>query len=134
VKDTTGTGRAGEFLAAYLLETFGVEVHHVDRDGADLWCRVGGGLSTVQVKTSSAPRLSNKTTVSPRYEFHTPETAVDWFCFVALDCRLILMRRADMVGSGKTRIRPQEFNEANQRRTVEEFLNGFSGADSGDSE
>jgi hypothetical protein len=27
-------GRAGEFLASYILETFGVEVHHVSRDGA----------------------------------------------------------------------------------------------------
>jgi len=33
-------GRAGEFLASYILETFGVEVHHVSRDGADLWCKM----------------------------------------------------------------------------------------------
>ena len=27
----TDIGRQGEFLAAYILETHGVEVHHVDR-------------------------------------------------------------------------------------------------------
>jgi hypothetical protein len=38
--NNTDKGRQGEFLAAYILETYGVEVHHVDRSGSDLWCRV----------------------------------------------------------------------------------------------
>jgi hypothetical protein len=51
----TDVGRAGEFLAAYILETHGIEVHHVDRAGADLWCKVRGSIVTVQVKASHRP-------------------------------------------------------------------------------
>jgi uncharacterized protein (UPF0335 family) len=51
----TDVGRAGEFLAAYILETHGIEVHHVDRAGADLWCKVQGSIVTVQVKSSHRP-------------------------------------------------------------------------------
>jgi hypothetical protein len=54
-RSRTDIGRAGEFLAAYILETHGVEVHHVDRAGADLWCKVRGSIVTVQVKACTAP-------------------------------------------------------------------------------
>jgi hypothetical protein len=47
------TGRQGEFLAAYILEKNGIEVHHVDRSGADLWCRINNAILTVQVKAAT---------------------------------------------------------------------------------
>ena len=115
-------GRAGEFLSAYILETYGVEVHHVDRDGADLWCKVQGSILTVQVKASSKPMRYGHDT-KEMYTYHTPKTLeVDWYCFVALDKQLLLMKKSDSFETSKLRISPNEFNEVNQRRTIEEFM------------
>ena len=115
-------GRAGEFLSAYILETYGIEVHHVDRDGADLWCKVQGSILTVQVKSSSKPMRYGHDT-KEMYSYHTPKTIeVDWYCFVALDKQLLLMRKSDSFETQKLRISPNEFNEVNQRRTIEEFM------------
>lgn len=112
---STKTGRAGEFLAAYILETFGVEVHHAARDGADLWCKVRGSLVTVQVKAASRAGDHG-------YQFFCPPVDVRWYCFIALDKQLLLMRPAPAVFAKTIRIKPREFNEANQRRTIEEFM------------
>lgn len=123
--DNRSVGRAGEFLAAYILETFGVEVHHVDRSGSDLWCKVGDALSTVQVKATMRPKSSNKRCSSVLYEFATTNKDADWFCFVALDQQLLLMYPSSEIVSNKTRLKPSLFNEGNQRRTIEEFVDGF---------
>ena len=119
----TDIGRAGEFLAAYILETHGIEVHHVDRAGADLWCKVRGSIVTVQVKSASAPSASNKHTAVQYYTFRTQRPNADWYCFVALDRELLLMRRVGLLPASSTRFAPAEFNEANQRRTIEEMMN-----------
>ena len=117
---SNAVGRAGEFLAAYILETYGVEVHHVDRDGADLWCKVREAITTVQVKSSSVPARYGHSR-QYMYTYFTPKISVDWYCFVALDRQLVLMRPGSSVDKTKVRILPNEFNEANQRRTIEEF-------------
>lgn len=117
---SNAVGRAGEFLAAYILETYGVEVHHVDRDGADLWCKVRESIATVQVKSSSVPARYGHGR-QYMYTYFTPSISVDWYCFVALDRQLLLMRPGSSVDKTKVRILPNEFNEANQRRTIEEF-------------
>jgi hypothetical protein len=117
----TDVGRAGEFLAAYILETHGIEVHHVDRAGADLWCKVQGSILTVQVKSSTIPVQSNARSACITPTRRSP--VADWHCFVALDRELLLMRPAVMVVAKTTRIAPSEFNEANQRRTIEEMMN-----------
>ena len=120
---STKIGRAGEFLAAYILETFGIEVHHVDRDGADLWCKVRDSLTTVQVKAASTPVAYGKTRKdTPRYRFFCQNAKVDWYCFIALDKQLLIMRRTNDVLTQTVSIEPKEFNEANQRRTIEEFM------------
>jgi len=119
---STKTGRAGEFLAAYILETFGVEVHHAARDGADLWCKVQGSLVTVQVKAASKPVNYKKRPGDHAYRFYCPPVDVGWYCFIALDKQLLLMRLPAEVLAQTIRIKPREFNEANQRRTIEEFL------------
>lgn len=121
-RSRTDIGRAGEFLAAYILETHGVEVHHVDRAGADLWCKVRGSIVTVQVKSSSAPSASNRHTTVQYYAFRTQATNADWYCFVALDRELLLMRRVGLMPASSTRFAPSEFNEVNQRRTIEEMM------------
>jgi len=115
-------GRQGEFLAAYILETHGVEVHHVDRQDADLWCRVGNRLTTVQVKTSSGAKLRSQGAVTPVYNFCTPPISVDWYCFLSLAHGLLLMRPANAVVQKYTTIRHPEFTEENQRKTIEDFI------------
>jgi hypothetical protein len=118
----TDVGRAGEFLAAYILETHGIEVHHVDRAGADLWCKVQGSITTVQVKASTIPIQSNDRSTL-YYTYATRNPVADWYCFVALDRELLLMRPVSTIVATTTRIAPSEFNEANQRRTIEEMMN-----------
>jgi hypothetical protein len=117
----TDVGRAGEFLAAYILETHGIEVHHVDRAGADLWCKVQGSILTVQVKACTAPAQNNERS-SLYYTYSTRNPVADWYCFVALDRELLLMRPVSTIVATTTRLSPSEFNEANQRRTIEEMV------------
>ena len=120
--NNTDKGRQGEFLAAYILETYGVEVHHVDRSGSDLWCRVNDAIITVQVKAASmAKRGSGRSTV-PYYTYLTKNKDAHYFCFVALDLELIILRPTDQVTASTTRVAPADFNEADQRRTIEEML------------
>ena len=113
-------------MAAYILETHGIEVHHVDRAGADLWCKVRGSILTVQVKASQAPVKSNKRSCT-YYTYRTQPSDADWFCFVALDRELLLMRPSESIVAMTTRIAPSEFNEANQRRTIEDMINAGTG-------
>jgi len=133
-RNKTDIGRAGEFLAAYILETHGVEVHHVDRAGADLWCKVQGSIVTVQVKACTAPTQSNARSTQ-YYTYKTQSSDADWYCFVALDRELLIMRPSGGIVASTMRIAPSEFNEANQRRTIEEMIHagtgpsGTSGAD-----
>ena len=133
-RNKTDIGRAGEFLAAYILETHGVEVHHVDRAGADLWCKVQGSIVTVQVKACTAPTQSNARSTQ-YYTYKTQYSDADWYCFVALDRELLIMRPSESIVASTMRIAPSEFNEANQRRTIEEMIHagtgpsGTSGAD-----
>jgi hypothetical protein len=128
-------GRAGEFLAAYILETHDIEVHHVDRSGADLWCKVHGLIFTVQVKACTAPRPSRKGSSFVHYSYFTKAPMADWHCFVALDRELLIMRPSESIVASTTRIATSEFNEANQRRTIEEMIHagkrasGAGGAD-----
>lgn len=110
-------------MASYILETYGIEVHHVDRAGADLWCRVNDTIFTVQVKSASRPIKSNEHTSTVYYNFHTKSPNADWFCFVALDRQLLLMRKTSDVDTTSLRLAPSEFNEVNQRRSLEEVLN-----------
>ncbi len=117
----TDTGRQGEFLSAYILETHGIEVHHVDRAGADLWCKVNGKLVTLQVKAATAPRTAKKTAV-PYYSYLTKKTDADYFCFVALDIQMILIRPTAKVTASTTRIAPADFNEFTQIGTIEALL------------
>jgi hypothetical protein len=133
-RSKTDIGRAGEFLAAYILETHGVEVHHVDRAGADLWCKVRGSIVTVQVKSSQATAKTNDRS-TPYYTYSTRNPAADWYCFVALDRELLLMRPSESIVATSTRFSPVEFNEANQRRTIEDMIHagtGTSGLSSAD--
>jgi hypothetical protein len=116
-------GRRGEFLASYILESHGVECHHVNRDGSDLWAKVGETIFTIEVKSASRPTMQNRAVVLPTYNFNLRRRDADWFCFVALDRQLVIMRPRSELIVKTVRFKPFEFNEQNQRRTIEELLN-----------
>ena len=118
----TDTGRMGEFLASYILETHGIEVHHVDRAGADLWCKANNKLFTVQVKAATAPMKSNTHTSMAYYNYMAKNRSADYFCFVALDLRLLLLRPTSALTSSTVRIAPGKFTEAAQDRSIETML------------
>jgi hypothetical protein len=118
VPSKTDLGRMGEFLASYILETHGVEVHHVDRAGADLWCRANGKLFTVQVKAASEPKRARTTTSVKYYGYMTNTTVADVFTFVALDKQLLLMRPSACVTTKAIRIHPREFTMENQQSSI----------------
>jgi hypothetical protein len=85
-----------------------------------LWCKVQGSIVTVQVKSSQVPRKHGRNT---HYVYSTGNPNADWFCFVALDRGLVLLRRPSEVLTKTTRLLQSEFNEANQRRTIEKLMN-----------
>jgi hypothetical protein len=113
--------RMGEFLAAYLLESHGIEAVHVDRDQADLWVRTPSGrLMTVQVKAASRPipRQGRQ----PRYHWSAQTLAgADVFAMVALDTRLMVIFPAAEVGTSFT-LSPSQFTEERQLQSIEEYL------------
>ena len=103
--DKNTTGRAGEFFAAYTLERYGIECHHVDREGADLWCKARGGpMFTVQVKTATKPSLNNHINGTKYfyYSYALSAKPFDYFCFVALDRGLIRLLPRDRYPTQKS--------------------------------
>lgn len=120
--DTTDIGRQGEFLAAYILETHGVEVHHVDRAGADLWCRTANGIVTVQVKTCTQPKPTNDRS-QLYYTFSTQPSDANLHAYVALDREIMLLKPNEPnTAKTTTRFAAQEFNPTNQKRTIEAMM------------
>jgi hypothetical protein len=101
--DTRDIGRVGEFFVMYTLEKYGIECHHVDRSGIDLWCRsVDGELFTVQVKASN-PRVS-KDRHTPTYKFNLlGEKIADIYVFVALDMERMIVKSREALSNNKTR-------------------------------
>ena len=120
--DATSKGRVGEFFAAYVLESYGVETHRVDTRYSDLWCRVGESVRTVEVKSCTRP-TGYKSGEVLRYTFNVRSRKHGWFCLVALDRQMVLLRSVEEMGGPKTlRVGPEEFNAVNQRRTIERFI------------
>ena len=114
-------GRVGEYFAAYVLESNGIEAHRVDVHHSDLWCRIDETLVMVEVKSVSAPKAYGSN-VSLKYHFNVGANKQGWFCFVALDRQLLLLRPvSEFRGKRSLALLPEEFNAENQRRTIEEF-------------
>ena len=123
MSSTTDIGRAGEFFAAYVLERHGVECHHVDRAGSDLWCQVNGSITTVQVKTASCPRCPGSRHKRLYYRFFAARpTAARWFALVALDRELLLLKHTSVIQKKYLSLDPEEFTPEAQEQTIEAFL------------
>ena len=115
-------GRVGEYFAAYVLEANGIETHRVDVHHSDLWCRVRDTLHMVEVKAVSAPKAYSRA-VTARYHFNLSGKKKGWYCFVALDRQLLLMRPVSEIRAKSSfSLAVEEFNAENQRRTIEQFL------------
>ena len=104
-------GRAGEYLACYLLEAYaGLEASRID--GAfDLVVHSGDGrLSRFEVKTGTEKQKRN----GGGYKFQRPRLTVlaDYYCFVALDVGLMRIFPSTIWTDRKTvSMRSTEFNQ-----------------------
>jgi len=119
-------GRAGEYLACYLLEAFaGLEASRID--GAfDLVVHAGDGrLVSVEVKSSS-----RRNRPSGGYKFQRPRltTLADYYCFVALDIGLMRVFAGNIWRDRKEIFLPdKEFTQAamiNDLRWLKKELGG----------
>ena len=90
-------GRAGEFLAAYVLTMYDIKVGHIDVTGDDLWCRTQKNFYQCQVKTTIGKYLSSKEKRLPKYHFQLKnnQNYPGIFVLVALDAKLILCKKWD---------------------------------------
>ena len=122
------TGRAGEFLCAYLLEKhFGLEAHHVRTTEDDLWCRSAGGV-VIRVQVKSA-NLADKN----RYEYFTgSRRGADVYAFVALGADLMLLKDSNFVGERKRiNINKKKFTLHNMITTGNEVIAAYNLPESG---
>jgi len=127
---TNKIGRVGEFFVAYVLERHGVECHHVDRFGMDLWCRLPDGrLVTVEVKTATGAR--GRGAHLPNYFFSTNSRNADWYALVALDIERVLFVPMHEVTAASLRIKPYDFTEERCVESVERFLGKKTPAEAG---
>lgn len=117
-------GRAGEFLAAYILTMYDIKVGHIDVTGDDLWCRTKKNFYQCQVKTTIGKYLSSKEKRLPKYHFqlknnqHYPGV----FILVALDTKLILCKKWDDIPVKVFKIRPEEFTEEAQDKSIKRIF------------
>ena len=122
--ETSHVGRVGEFFAIYKLEKYGIECHHVDRSGIDLWCQsLDNSLFTVQVKSSNICHFNqhNKRPAFSGYAYNLRSDHVaDFYVFVALDIeRLVVKPVGELEGKTQLRLTASDF-------TREEELEGVS--------
>ena len=115
-------GRAGEFFAAFILETHGIRTTHVDLPKDDLWCDTPNvGMVRVQVKACSRATIHGVKARPPRYSFQFGANRNIYdgvYILVALDKKLCLaFRRDDKIGR-TLKIKPNMFTELAQTQSI----------------
>jgi hypothetical protein len=121
VSPGTRTGRLGELLTTYALESAGVQVSRVDREEIDLWARTPTGrMKTLQVKTCSEPLRDRDRPLRYRFSIEHGTTA-DLYALVALDRERVLIYPAHSP-AGLGHLKPEIFTTEAQRASIEEFL------------
>ena len=125
IDSAASKGRIGECLVIYMLEKCGVECHHVDRSGVDLWCQSRNkDVFTVQVKSA------NVSSDRPKYSFnvYTTKTA-DFYVFVALDLEQVIVKPVSEITYKTTlRIPIGDFTEEESNRGLD-LLSNFKRED-----
>ena len=125
IDSAASKGRIGECLVIYMLEKCGVECHHVDRSGVDLWCQSRNKeVFTVQVKSA------NVSSDRPRYAFNVATTkTADFYVFVALDLEQVIVRAVSEVTAKTTlRIPIDDFTEEESKKGLD-LLSNFKKED-----
>jgi DNA-binding protein Fis len=76
----------------YVLERAGIECHHVDRSGVDLWCQSNNNdMFTLQVKAANPSKIAEGRSLTRYYyNLRTPKVA-DFYMFVALDIEKVII-------------------------------------------
>lgn len=109
-----GVARAGEFLAASIIEARGSRASHVAIYGTDLWVETPSGrILRVQVKTASRPSPARWGSLTSDYRFMKTASGKghsqpDLYFLVALDLQLMLV--FDKMATGGTRISADAFS------------------------
>jgi hypothetical protein len=114
-------GRAGEFLAAYILEQHNIRCTHVDIDRDDLWgVTASKTFHRIQVKAASKPIIHAKHHKSPKYSFVT-NGLVGYrgiVIFAALDLGLILCTLGSEIKSQSHKVKPELFTVEAQTESI----------------
>ena len=120
--EQTTIGRAGEYLAAHILETAGIEAYRVDGD-FDLILNIDGALVRMEVKASS-----KKTSGRNLYRFYIENRNADIYAFVALDIGLMRLRMtSELSASGEISYGPARFTPDNQAADIARLVETFGG-------
>lgn len=124
--DREHTGRAGEYLAASVLEQHGCHVVHVTIYGADLWVQTPSRrIARVEVKTASEPVRQAKHgrgggSISYRFGHYMLDPAhIDAIIYVALDIGLLLVHAPD---NPRSKMSPNNFTPDRQDETIRRFF------------
>jgi len=120
--EQTTIGRAGEYLAAHILEMAGIEAYRVDGD-CDLILNIDGALVRMEVKAASA-------VYKPRnfYRYYIRSYNADVYAFVALDLGLMRLRMTgELSASGEISYVPARFTPDNQAADIARLVETFGG-------
>lgn len=118
--------RAGEFLAASIIEARGSRASHVSIYGTDLWVETPTGrMLRVQVKTASKPAPPRHGGPIKDYRFVRTRSKMlhsqpELYFLVALDLRLMLI--FDRMAIGGTRIKESQFTPEAQEAGLLKYL------------
>tara|TARA_X000001388_G_scaffold25927_1_gene18167 strand:- start:14821 stop:15240 length:420 start_codon:yes stop_codon:yes gene_type:complete len=124
--NSSHVGRIGEFFAMYILEKNGIECHHVDRSGIDLWCQsYNDAMFTVQVKAANVCIMNTNRGNKLRYVYNLRSKKIaDFYVFVALDIEKLLVRSTEELGCKKSiQLHPNLFNAESQAGGMETLWN-----------
>lgn len=132
IDNAAHTGRIGEFFAMYVLERYGIECHHVDRSGVDLWCQsYYEDMFTLQVKAANLATLKQryKNPVHKYLYSLATQKVADFYMFIALDEQRVLIKSTEELGSkGSLQINPDKFTEEAEKEGLD-LLHNFRRVD-----
>jgi hypothetical protein len=113
-------GRAGEFLAAFILEQHGLRTTHVDLPGDDLWCsHPRGHLIRVQVKSASrASRPKDRKIIRYNFKVGTKHPYNGVFIIAAMDLKLCLACTWDDIPPSTYKVDPIAFTKDAQSASI----------------
>ncbi|MAO23623.1 MAG: hypothetical protein CMJ25_22990 [Phycisphaerae bacterium] len=127
IDNAAHTGRIGEFFAMYVLERYGIECHHVDRSGVDLWCQsYYEDMFTLQVKAANLANLNRKDrNPEHRYLYNLASQKIaDFYMFIALDEQRVIIKPTEELGRKLSmQVHPNKFTEEAEKEGLDLLRN-----------